>query len=268
MKRFFKVVLVLFGVLFGIIAVIIIAWNVSSCQRRKKANEDFITFSEKCDSVPSITEQPEIGFSDFSSKEISILRFQILRNNKLIGDSVIKTNFKENSLMQVKIPYREFLKTDTIVVITARNNLKYYISGYHHVASLHYGMMGYVGSHDCSLSESCTINKSETNGVISKTEAWLESEKENRIKIISPQSEEYEEISKRSKINKDMASHIFQNNRKNEHLMSEIMCGIEIRREGTFYIFKEEREDSRKKDIIKINAETGSCKRYTDYPFH
>jgi hypothetical protein len=72
--------------------------------------------------------------------------------------------------MYVKIPYREFLKTDTIVV-TTRNNLKYYISGYHHVANLHYGMMGYVGSHDCSLSESCTINKSETNGVISKTGA-------------------------------------------------------------------------------------------------
>ncbi|MCJ8154217.1 hypothetical protein MKJ01_10645 [Chryseobacterium sp. SSA4.19] len=267
MKRFFKVVLIVLAIFFGIIAAIIIAWNVSSCQRKKKADEDSITFSKKCDSLLSITEQPEIGFSDFSYKEISTLRFQILRNNKLIEDSVIKTHFKDNSLMRVKIPYREFLKTDTIVVTTP-NNLKYYISGYQHVANLHYGMMGYVGSHDCSLSESCIINKSETDGVISKTHAWLESEKENRIKIISPQSEEYEEISKRSKINKDKASNIFQNNRKNEHLMSEIMCGMEVRLDGTFYIFMEEREDSRKKDVIKINTETGSFKRYTDYPFH
>ncbi|KQM50217.1 hypothetical protein [Chryseobacterium sp. Leaf201] len=267
MKRFLKILLILFGFIFGIIAAVIIAWNVSSSLRKKKAEEDSIAYSEKCDSVPFITEQPEIRFADFSTKEISTLTFQILRNQKLIKDSTIKTGLKENSLMSVKIPYRKFLKSDTLVV-TTRNHLKFYISGYHHIAGLHYSMMGYTGGYECLLSESCTINKNESNGVISKEQAWLETEKENRVKIINPQSEEYEAVSRRSKINKDMASYIFQNNRKNKHWMSEILCGMEIQRNGRFYIFMEEREDSGNKDIIKINAETGSYRRYTDYPFH
>jgi len=257
---------------FSLFLIGVIAFNISSYQKRKQAEVDGIKFSEICDSVKIITEQPEIGFTGFDQKDINILKFELKRNGAINTDTIIKNQFSyvsdDKTFKQVKIPFAKFLKTDTIIV-TTQNNLKFYISGYNHYAGLHYGMMGYVGGYDCALSENVNINKSETNGTISKHIAWLETDMNNRIKVLSPSDEEFLKISEKSKINKKKAEEIFMNNRKNEHWMSQIFCGMYINKNGNFYIFEEEREDKKgKKDVIKIDAETGEFQRFENYPFN
>ena len=65
-----------------------------------------------------------------------------------------------------------------------------------------------------------------------------------------------------------MAEKIFYNNRMNKYWLSQIFCGIHIEKTTNYYVFEEEREDRNGKvDIIKINAENGNYKRYSNYPF-
>ena len=259
-------------VIISIILIAVIAFNISSYLNRKHAESDGIKYSEICDSVKTITEQPEIGFTGFDGKDINILKFELKRNGTVRIDTILKNKFSyvsdDKTYKKIKIPFVEFLKTDTII-ITTQNNLKFYISGYHHYAGLHYGMMGYVGGYDCGLAENVNINKSETNGTISKDIAWLEADKNNRIKTLSPSDEEFLKISEKSKINNKKAEEIFMKNRKNEHWMSLIISGMHIEKTGNYYIFEEEREDKKgKTDVIKINAETGEFQRFENYPFN
>lgn len=271
MKKFLKILMWIIIAIISIILIAVIVFNISSYQRRKQAEVDGIKYSEICDSVKTITEQPEIGFTGFDQKDIDVLKFEVRRDGKVYTDTILKNKFSyvsdDKTYKKVKIPFSKFLKTDTIVV-TTKNNLKFHISGYHHYAGLHYGMMGYVGGHDCALSENVNINNSETNGTISTHIAWIESDKSNRIKVLSPDNGEFLKISEKSKINKQKADEIFMKNRKNEHWMSQIFCGMYIQKNGNFYIFEEEREDKKNKtDVITINAENGELKRFSNYPF-
>jgi hypothetical protein len=60
----------------------------------------------------------------------------------------------------ISLAFASFTKTDTIAVATTGKDKRFYrISGFHHCASLHYGMLGYVGSHDCRFAEGAyTVN--------------------------------------------------------------------------------------------------------------
>lgn len=272
MKIILKTLMWLAIAIFSIVLIGVIAFNISSHFNRKRAESDVIKYSKICDSVKIITEQPEIGFTGFDEKDISSLKFELKRNGEINKDTIIKNQFSyisdDKTYKKIKIPFPQFLKTDTIVV-TIKNNLKFYISGYHHYAGLHYGMMGYVGEYDCGLGENVNINKSETNGVITKEIAWLENEKNNRIKTLSPSDEEFQKISEKSKVNKKKAEEIFTKNRKNKQRMSQLFSGMHVEKTGNFYIFGEEREDKTgKKDVIKINAETGEFQRFENYPFN
>lgn len=175
MNRFLKFTLIFLAILTGIIISIIIAWNISSYYNAKRAEKDSVLFAKHCESVTVISDPPSITFIDFKRNEIDQLKFQILRDKKLINDTFIKNNFEEafinhNSeedfISGVQIPYKEFYTTDTIV-LTTRNGLKFYVSGYHHIANLHYGMLGYVGGYDCRLAKDCIINGNPTAGIIS-----------------------------------------------------------------------------------------------------
>lgn len=56
-----------------------------------------------------------------------------------------------DGLYEFNIPlaFAKFKKTDTIVVeTTGKDRLFYQISSFQDYADLHYGMLGYVGSHD------------------------------------------------------------------------------------------------------------------------
>lgn len=272
MKIILKVLMWLAVIILSIIIIGVIGFNISSYQNRKRADADGIKYSGICDTVKIITEQPEIGFTGFDKKDIAVLKFEISRNGKVQADTIIRDQFSytsdDGTYKKIKIPFGKFLKSDTIVV-TTQNNLKFYISGYHHFAGLHYGMTGYVGGHDCGLSENVNINKSETYGVISKEIAWNEADKNDRIKTLAPSDEEFLKISEKSKINRKKAEDIFMQNRKNVQLMSQLFYGMHIEKSGNYYIFKEEREDKKRKmDVIKINAETGEFKRFENYPFN
>ena len=124
-----------------------------------KAKRDGMQQSVICDTVPYVTEQPEITFRGFQLSEIDTVRFQIRRDSLLIKDTLVKAEFTYTSVhyASMKIPYEYFLKSDTIAVATLCG-LHYYISGYRHYAHLHYGMFGYVGSWSGRFSPACVVN--------------------------------------------------------------------------------------------------------------
>lgn len=280
MNKYIKGCLVLIGIIITIIAIMIGLFMWSSHARKKQAEIDGIEFSTECDSVKLITEQPEIQFAKFKKNEISILKFQILRNGKFIQDTLIKNGFKKTSADEYKsinLPYKTFLKTDTIVV-TTQNKLHYYISGYHHYAYLHYGMTGYLGSHDCRFSEIPTINNRVINSVLFREYGWINPEISKHIQIIrESDSVAYYGFIKKSKIKIEDAERILKEKRKNQIFRSTRSDGIEVGPKNSYYIFGEETESGTKAGdfvprnlksyVVKINCETGEYKRYINYPF-
>lgn len=165
------------GVSYVVISIIIISvirilnsWG----ERREQAVKDRIELSAICDSIEYITERPMLKFYQFNNDEVEELKFWILRNGKLLNDTIVnRTCFPETDQFYVEIPYNEFIKTDTIVLMT-KTPLYFYISGYHHQVYLHYGMFGYLGTSDCRLSETCSVNGNNYNGFINKNEGWTE----------------------------------------------------------------------------------------------
>ncbi|SJZ71697.1 hypothetical protein SAMN04488128_1011327 [Chitinophaga eiseniae] len=266
LKKFLKYSLFFLGIIAVLLLFVAGCFWVSTEQRRRQAVEDEEKYSKQCDSVITVTEQPEIKFSGFQQKEIRQLQFKILRNGQVVQDTLVKSNFSyisdDSMYCSVKIPYPVFLKTDTIVVTTG-GALHYYISGYHHGAYLHYGMMGYVGSHDCRLAEAVVINNEPAPyGTLVKNDGWLHPEKDILKQIILPQTPAFDSISGKSPVSYEKAQEIFGKNKRNKHLVSQILYRIEMGEEGGFYVFGEEDENNRHQvDIVKINMQTGACSR-------
>lgn len=238
--------------------------------KRNQAKDDEEKYFIKCDSIPIIIEKPEIFFAGFKMTEIDTLKFQILRNNKKLKDTILtETDFRyisENKdYMSINIPYEKFLKTDTIIVKT-NNKLHYYISGFHHYAYLHYGMFGNLGSYDCRLSEYYTINNSHNNTLIKKG-GWINPALSKSKELISAMSPKFDSIASKSYINKAKATAIFIENIKNNRYKATIVtCGIEKNGDKLFYLF-EEKVGEENYVTIKINAKTGEYKRFKNYPF-
>ncbi|MCD0469138.1 hypothetical protein [Flavobacterium sp. JAS] len=283
MNKYIKGCLVLIGIIITVIAIIIGLFFWSSNSRRKQAEIDGVAFSKECDSVKVITEQPEIQFARFKKNEINILKFQILRDGNFIQDTLIKNGFNKEAnsseYKSITIPYKEFLKTDTIVV-TTQNKLHYYISGYHHYAYLHYGMAGYVGSHDCRFSENPMINNLvHLRPVLFRENGWINPEISKHIqKISASDSVAYHDFSKKSAIKIEDAERIFMKKRHNKTLISMYFYGIDVGSQKSYYLFGEEIEPSKRsdlyvtqknpqRDVIKIDCQTGEYKRYKNYPF-
>ncbi|KFF05857.1 hypothetical protein [Flavobacterium reichenbachii] len=283
MNKYLKGCLVFIGIIILIILLLIGLFLWSSHTKIKNAEIDGIKYSKECDSVNLVTEQPEISFVYFKRKEIAILKFQILRDGKLIQDTVIKNGFIKRTYdsedKSINIPYKIFFKTDTIVV-TTNNKLQYYISGYHHYAYLHYGMFGYLGSHDCRFNgENCIINNQQSMyGALIREDGWINPEISKHIQKISvSDSIKYYSFAKKCRIKTEDAEHILREKRKNLTLRSTSTYGIEVGPKNSYYIFGEETESGTrpndlvprnlKRYVIKINCETGEYNRYKDYPF-
>lgn len=282
MNKYIKGCLVLIGIIITVIAIIIGLFSWSSNSRRKQAEIDSIKFSKECDSVKVITEQPEIQFAKFKKNEINILKFQILRDGKFIHDTLIKNGFNKRAGYDeykfMTIPYKTFLKTDTIVV-TTQNKLQYYISGYHHYAYLHYGMTGYVGSNDCRFSDNPTINNEVfSRPVLFREHGWINPEVSKHIyKISVSDSVAYYGFAKKCRIKIDDADRILKEKRKDQIFRTTTTDGIEVGPKNSYYIYGEETESGTlpydvvprnlKHYVVKINCETGEYKRYKNYPF-
>lgn len=224
-------------------------------------------YSKICDTIKTVEGQPFLLFADFKPSEYKDLKFQILRNKELIEDTVLKNNYSPDRLYRLKIPYKRFYKTDTIIVTTS-NNLKFSLSGFHHEALLEYGQFENVINHQCYVSETYTINKTVTKGKISRYLIELPFSKNKRLKFINPDTKEFKDLNQKFKINLKTAQQIFKENRKNKKFESEILCGIEILKNGSNYIFEEETENGDHFEVVTINTENGEFKRYTNYPFH
>ncbi|MDR3046941.1 MAG: hypothetical protein LBU51_04910 [Bacteroidales bacterium] len=242
-------------------AVIILSvLTLLSCDGKiKKAEKDRVEQSAICDTIPYVTEQPEITLIDFYDEEIDSIRFQILRNGQLINDTLFRTEFtyEDGAYKTMKIPYDYFLKTDTIVVIT-QGGLYYYISDYHHYAYLHYGMFGYLGSSDCRFSEQCVVNGREYNnrGTLIKHEGFNSTEKKNlKIYQYTPQFKEFE---KNAIVKFDDAREIYIKH-LSDYSVPFLFC------ENGYYIFEEKLKGEPK--LYGINAQTGEFKKLNNYPY-
>lgn len=257
-------VLLVVGLFFG--------WLLLAMQSSaKRAEVDVVEQSRLCDTIPYITERPEITFAGFGfpGDDVDTLRFRLLRNGRLIQDTVVCSSITYTSdndaHRSVAIPYASFLKTDT-VVITTKGGLYFYLWGYHHHAHLHYGMFGYVGSSDCRFSDECMVNNGQYDGVISKYWGWTDPEKSKHVHRITVGSEEFEAFEKKSAITYDEALRIFQENKQNDRNASTITLFCEDGPQN-YYVFAEEMSNG-KQHVVKVNAQTGECLRFTSYPYN
>jgi hypothetical protein len=109
--------------------------------RERQAELDQVRYSAVCDTARYITEHPTVSFDGFDPVELQALTLRAASDDALAAFNIV-------------LPFDRFRKTDAIVVATAgRDKRFYHISGFHHAAYLHYGMLGYLGSYDCRFAD-------------------------------------------------------------------------------------------------------------------
>ena len=160
-RRFLNGCLVALGVVLAAVALLAGGFWWSLERRKKQAVLDEERYSAVCDTLSAITEHPAISFNGFTKAELSQLTFHLIRKGKILKDTVVHYP-QRDGLYEFNIPlaFASFKKSDTIVVATTGRDKRFYqISGFHHYAYLHYGMLGYVESHDCRFAEGVyTVN--------------------------------------------------------------------------------------------------------------
>ncbi len=265
MKRFWKVLLRALGILFLLVVLFIVFAIWSMKTHKAQFAKDMEAQSKLCDTMSIVKEQPQLTLIGFETAEIDTLQFQILRNRTFIRDTLITAQQNDYDVVIVNIPYPHFLKTDTII-LTTKNQLHYYISGFHHTVEAFYGMTGPVAMSDCFLAKRFTINNIENTNNVSKIEAWVNPEKSKSVRLIRPSGDAYKELTTQLPINKAAAEAIFKQHKENPQWGGLYMYGIEQGKEASYYLLGEKMDDDHI-DIIKINAETGEYKRYKHYPF-
>ena len=176
LNKYLKGCLIFLGIMMLLIALIVGWFWWSMENKHKSAEEDFLKYSKICDTTKVITEKPMIMLGKFHKSEIDMLKFYIIRNNKILKDTTVHyTITSVDHYLSAEIPFNEFLKTDTIIVQTKENSKRYYnISGFRHYAYLHYGMFGYLGSYDCRFYENYVVNGEESNGTLLKADGLKE----------------------------------------------------------------------------------------------
>ena len=146
----------------------------SKQRRERQATLDEVRYSAICDTARYITEHPTVGFDGFEPAELRTLTFYLVRGGRVIRDTIMQHRSEEEVLagFNVAVPFARFHKTDTLVVATAGHNQRfYYLAGFHHYAALHYGMLGYLGSHDCRFADcDYLVNGRPHDGFLLKSE--------------------------------------------------------------------------------------------------
>lgn len=138
------------------VALLVGGYYWSKQRRARQAALDEVRYSALCDTARYITEHPTISFNGFSPAELRALTFYLVRGGRIVQDTTLRNRPAAEELagFNIAVPFARFHKTDTIVVATAgRARRFYHLAGFHHYAALHYGMLGYLGSHDCRFAD-------------------------------------------------------------------------------------------------------------------
>lgn len=271
MNKYLKGGLIVIGIIIFIFSsfVGLILW--SNHNQKKQLTRELNSKTKACDSIYHITEQPEIHLSGFQVNEIDTLKFEILRNNKTIKDTLVYNSFTyisddyKSDYRTLKIPYASFLKSDTII-ITTKNKLYFYLTGFYHYSRLNHGMFGPVAVSDCKFSEKFTINNTPNQNTIGKHYGWVDTKESKYNYIIPAMSITFDSLANVSTITKDKAKLIYKDNKQNHQSGGMLIYGIEVTPNGSFYMFGEKMKDTHY-DVIKINTNTGIYKRFKNYPF-
>ena len=145
----------------------------SKHRRAQQATLDEGRYSAVCDTIRYITEQPPISFDGFEPVELKALTFYLVRGGRVVRDTVVRNRREEGALagLNIAVPFARFRKTDTVVVTTTGRDQRFYrISDFHHYAYLHYGMLGYLGSHDCRFADGAyLVNGRPYDGFLRKS---------------------------------------------------------------------------------------------------
>ncbi|TPN82309.1 hypothetical protein FHK87_23070 [Aquimarina algicola] len=235
-------------------------------QHKKELHDKMLERLEECKLITHVKEQPEIDIFNFQDAELKEIRFEILRNNRSIEDTIIYGTKNEEHITSIAIPFKTFLRSDTIL-LTIDNKLQYYISNFNYSVTELYGMFGPVTISDCFLVESYTINDNQDTKGISKFYGILESEKNISVQRISNRNHNYKDIVEKFAINEKQTDSIGRMlSGKYKRGGSGINFGIEINQNNSYYlrgIFNENKEI----EIVKINTESGEfTKAIKNYP--
>jgi hypothetical protein len=144
-------------------------WSLEA--RKKQAVLDEARYAAVCDTISTITEHPAVSFSGFTKAELGKLTFYLIRNGKIWKDTVVHYPQPDGLYeFNISLAFGRFKKTDTIMVETTGKDKRFYrLAGFHYAASLHYGVLGYVGGYDCRLAEEdYTANGRKSRGFLRK----------------------------------------------------------------------------------------------------
>jgi hypothetical protein len=170
-NKYLKGCLITVGLVVLLILGVVAWYYYQKGSNQRQAKEDEVRFSELCDRSKVVTEMPSIMLVGFDSTELGQTHFYIVRQGKYVRDTVVSLQPQvPHQFVSVQLPFSEFFKTDTIMVVTGGKKKRFYhLSDFHHYAYLHYGMMGYLGSYDCRLDDrNFLINGKRNDGQLEK----------------------------------------------------------------------------------------------------
>ena len=159
MRKLLKIGLVAGDSLAALVLGLVAWFQVASNRRERQANRDEVVETARCDRTRYVVEQPKVQLVGFAPADTQELHFYRLAGHRVVQDTLLHRPREANDDVYclVAIPFVRFAKSDTIVVAT-RNKRYFKLTGYHHYADLHYGMVGYLGSFDCRLALNCLVN--------------------------------------------------------------------------------------------------------------
>lgn len=141
MKKILKIAFVIISIFF-VIGTYFYYQMITSSDRQEKDIKN-------CLDTKYITEKPSFCLEKNSNIEIFKINIELIRNNKLIKDTLLNENIENrNQYLIFNIPFNKFLKTDIVIVKT--KNQSYKISGFDHSSDVgHWGIFGYFGDNNC-----------------------------------------------------------------------------------------------------------------------
>lgn len=271
MNKTLKIFLKIIAVIALIVVIMFGGFWISLKLKRNEIAKEAEAKNRECDTIKVITQFPEFTLNGFNSKDVEKVKFQIIRNNQIIRDT-ISTKYEyisdDGYFRKMSIPYPSLLRTDTVVV-TINEKLKYYISDFKFSAHELYGMMGPAAVSDCELEKHYTINSVREEDKILPYTYMLGKSKNEQARFLKLSDEDFKKSLQTHKINLEQATKIFDNVKIDKSYNDNFLIGIRVEPKSTYYLFQEYHAyDKLLQPIYTIDADTGKLKKYQNFPFN